>query len=111
MKATLRRRWAVAAVVMVCRLAAASVSAFLAAEHRRNDALIVRSKFLAAMRGARPQGDPTGALLALAAMPGTSARRSAFHKGGEFALRVRLMTNASAPFSVDPPPGVFTGMT
>ena len=72
-KATTRRRWVVAATVMICLacLTAASVGALYVAEHQRNDALIAQSKFLARdSRTATASGNPTrGILLALAALP------------------------------------------
>lgn len=73
MKAATRRRWTVAAVVMVCLagLAAASLGALYVAERQRNDALIAQSRFLARdSRAASETGNATlGALLALAALP------------------------------------------
>jgi WD40 repeat protein len=72
-KIAARRRWAAAALVMIClaALAAASLGAFYVAETQRIEALISQSRFLA--RDARPAvagGNATlGALLALAALP------------------------------------------
>jgi WD40 repeat protein len=72
-KAATRRRWAIAVAVMVCLavLTAASLAAFYVAESERNDALIVQSRILA-----RDSRDSTGngaavlgARLALAALP------------------------------------------
>jgi WD40 repeat protein len=72
-KSAARRRWAIAAVVMVCLagLSAALVGAFAVAERQRNDASIAQSRFLARdSRAATASGDATlGTNLALAALP------------------------------------------
>jgi WD40 repeat protein len=72
-KAATRRRWAIAALIMIClgALAAASFGAFYVAEAQRNDALIAQSRFLARdSRAATESGDATlGTILAVAALP------------------------------------------
>ena len=72
-KAAMRRRWAVAAVVMLSlmALAAASVAALYIAETQRNNSLIAQSRFLARdAHIATAQGNAVlGGLLALAALP------------------------------------------
>jgi WD40 repeat protein len=72
-KAVIRRRWAVAAVVMLSlmALAAASVAALYIAETQRNNSLIAQSRFLARdAHIATAQGNAVlGGLLALAALP------------------------------------------
>jgi WD40 repeat protein len=72
-KIATRRRWAAAALVMIClaALAAASLGAFYVAETQRTEALISQSRFLARdARSAVAGGNATlGALLALAALP------------------------------------------
>ena len=72
-KAASRRRWALAAVVMLslAALAAASIRALAVAEGQRNEALTAQSDFLAKeARTATRQGDAMqGMLLALAALP------------------------------------------
>jgi WD40 repeat protein len=72
-KAAIRRRWMIAALVMIClaTLAAASFGAFYAAQLQRNNALIAQSQFLARdAKQAVNAGDSTlGALLAVAALP------------------------------------------
>jgi len=72
-KAASRRRWVIAAVVMLslAGLAAASIRAFAVAENQRNEALTAQSDFLAKeARSATAQGNAVlGMLLALAALP------------------------------------------
>jgi len=72
-RAAIRRRWSIAATVILClaALAGASITALYIAETLRNNALIAQSRFLARdARLAVSQGNATlGALLALAALP------------------------------------------
>ena len=72
-KAAVRRRWTIAAAVMLLLvgLAVASIGALFVAEQQRNDALISQSRFLARdSHAATASGDAVlGALLALAALP------------------------------------------
>ncbi len=72
-RAAARRRWAVAAVVMICLagLAAASFAALYLAEIQRDQAMIAQSQFLARdARAATDNGNATlGMILALAGLP------------------------------------------
>jgi len=72
-KAAARRRWAIAAVVMLCLagLAAASFAALYVAEIQRDEAMIAQSRFLARdARAAVDDGNATlGTILALAGLP------------------------------------------
>jgi WD40 repeat protein len=72
-RAAIRRRWTIAATVILClaALAGASITALYIAETLRNNSLIAQSRFLARdARIAVSQGNATlGALLALAALP------------------------------------------
>lgn len=87
-----RRRWTIAAVVIVALaiLSAVSTGAFFLAQRERNDALISQSHFLARdADNAVSQGDAvTGMLLALAALPWNIAHPDRpFVSDAEYALQ------------------------
>ena len=94
-RAAIRRRWIVAAIVMLilAGLAVASIGALTIAEQQRNDALIAQSRFLARdAQAATDHGDATlGQLLALEALP-------------------RNLAHADRPFVIDAEAALFNAM-
>jgi WD40 repeat protein len=95
--AAARRRWTIAAAIMVCLagLSIVSFGAFYLAESQRNEALIAQSRFLARdTQAAVASGDSTLAvLLALAALPREIRNPDRpFVRGAEDALEIATVT-------------------